>query len=30
MEVEELVMAVNGNLFEDQAGFPLVNKWRSI
>lgn len=30
MEVEELVMAINGILFEDQEGFPLVDKWRSI
>lgn len=30
MDVEELVVAVNGILFEDQEGFPLVDKWGSI
>lgn len=27
MEVEELLMVVNGILFEDRDGFPLVDKW---
>lgn len=27
MEVEELLMVVNGILFENQDGFPLVDKW---